>query len=231
MLHRRFALSLIATATFVAAPALAAPVTVPNFSFEDDVTADGGTNYNTTTGFTLSGSAPGALVSSTVDPTTNKTGQNGDQYGVIYIDNNDGNPATPNDGAGRLTSGILTTFAANTVYTLTVGVSADPTAGLNLGAAILANGGIVSATSVSSTTLSADSFSDVIVTFDTGANPGVVGQNLTVGLTTDSTFSFGRNVLFDNVRLDATAAVVVPEPATFGLLALGLTAVAARRRP
>jgi hypothetical protein len=140
-------------------------------------------------------------------------------------------------------TGSLGTFAADTIYSLTVAVAHSPNTNTNgdngvAGVELLANS-VATGTSATITidaliALSADAstsanWTDITTIVNTATDPGIVGQAIGITLTNnviDPNASWG-NEYFDNVRLDATP---VPEPATASLALLGLTATTLRRR-
>ncbi|MBC8142390.1 MAG: PEP-CTERM sorting domain-containing protein [Armatimonadetes bacterium] len=234
----RFVLSgsVVSTLVFAAltVPVVAAPITVPNASFESSTVGAGSTDFGNTPNFAYTGVSPAITRGDTVRPATALGGQDGNYIGAIALDNNDGSSTTPNNSTGQLTSDSLGVFAANTVYTLTVAQARTTGYGggvINVGFGFSANG-VLTATSLRDyNDLSDTAFADFSTIVSTVDSPGLVGQDLRVALLANSTYDFGRSSYFDNIRLDASPAVaVVPEPATLGLLALGMMAVVVVRR-
>ena len=133
---------------------------------------------------------------------------------------------------GFLFTGSLGTFAADTTYTLTVGLGADPQdrttfIGLATGTTLPSLAG---QTSVNSLTLSNTALVDFTFVLDTAVTTGVVGQDIRVflGQTTTANSQFSRSSFFDNVRLDGTANAV-PEPSSMILLDLAAAGLLVRR--
>lgn len=105
----------------------------------------------------------------------------------------------------------LGTYQPNSIYTLTV-AQAALTAETNRHAiiALAADGVVVASLATSSYELNLPGyiFQDKQVILDTGAHPEVVGQSITVQLMQQATpgAQYSRYTVFDNVRLDVTAA-------------------------
>ena len=134
-----------------------------------------------------------------------------------------------NNGAGQLSQTLTgTTLQTNTTYTLTVAVGNRNNLVLpGFGIELLAGASIVaseySITQGGSVADPADgTWSNVTATFTTGGT--VVAGDLGIVLQ-----SYGTQVNYDNVSLDATA---IPEPGTYALLAgcFALASVMIRRR-
>lgn len=214
-----------------------ASIVVSNSTFDFPEVADQGTSFGNPPGWTLSGAAPGALNTTVKDRTNIVSLQDGQQFGGIYVDNNDGLPGTPNGGTGMLTSAVVTNFQANTTYTLSIAAAKGGGAsGLTAGLALLAGGTNAALFTIDFDLLSdrgdfagAPAFTNLMtLTFDTSLNPSVVGQDLQIGIfLVNESFDFGRDLLFDNVQLDA---VVIPEPSVIALLASGAVALLLGRR-
>jgi hypothetical protein len=204
------------------------PVTVNNFSFEQDVT--GNATTTAPTGWTaFYDGQPNNFIGSQL--TTSAQYLNsppiatpGDGSQFLYI----------NDNAGTATDGIyqdVGTLLADTTYTLTVAIGsrADWSPGPNgQGTISLLNGNDQTGTLLASTTSDVVSqtgtFSDFTITYTTA---GSVSGDLIVDLSVvgnPSAFSQGN---FDNVRLEASA---VPEPGTLALVGGGLALLPVLRR-
>jgi len=213
-------------------------IPVPNASFESPVLADG-TSSAPITGWTATGSNFLAPAYNPVNANyAGATGgnlpgtANGAQAADIF---------TGGAGGGTLTTTApVTTFLANTTYTLTVAIGArlDYSNGQGMsihGAVIslLGNGGMTAGSlTFDTTTLTKGTFADFTTTFTTGASGGLVGQGLWISL---GTFSEGSMAIdFDNVRLtDSNVAVGgnVPDAgSTAALLGLSLVGLFGLRR-
>ena len=64
-----------------------------------------------------------------------------------------------------------------------------------------------------------------MTSFSTGAAGPEIGQNLQIRLV-----GFAVQTLYDNIALDATSNVAIPEPSSAALLCLGGLALVLRRR-
>jgi len=211
--------------------AQASPVTINNFSFEQDVTGlgsdsgvhppTGWTGFNIASGSDVGSEYPGA--GSYTTPFAAPA--DGNQYSYINI------------FAGNPTGGIyqdVGLLAANTTYTLTVAIGQREFANAP-GIISLINGTDDTGTVLASTTgiaATPHTFQDFTTTFTTGS---VVSGDLSVELSvsTANGGALGGNLYqgdFDNVRLDASP---VPEPATIALLGggLALCLIVLRRKP
>jgi hypothetical protein len=140
-------------------------------------------------------------------------------------------------------TGSLGTFAADTIYTLTVAVAHSPNtntngdngiAGVELLANTVATGTTGTITVDALIALSADAstsanWHDLTAIVNTATDPGIVGQAIGIKLANnviDPNALWG-NEYFDNVRLDATS---VPEPAITTLALWGFVTPALLRR-
>jgi hypothetical protein len=208
-----------AAVLFTLSLAHATPVTVNNFSFEQDVT--GGANTFAPSGWTgfyngertdFIGSQLTTSGQYSAPPLTSP----GDGNQFMYI-NNDG-------GGGGVTDGVfqdMGALLANTTYTLTVAIGsrADWSPGPNgQGTISLLNGidqtGTLLASTTSSVASQTGTFTDYTAIFTTS---GAVTGDLIVDLSvvgTPGSFTQGN---FDNVRLTKTSVTAAPPtlPTTF----------------
>jgi hypothetical protein len=120
---------------------------------------------------------------------------------------------------------LATNVAANTTYTLQVDigqrkdVNISPySINIRANLVVLATGNQVNP--------GAGNFLTSTATFTTGANDPSIGQALEIYLSGGG----GGEVDFDNVRLTASDAAVVPEPATWAMLALGVSVLGLSRK-
>ena len=222
------ATGLCAAALFTLSVAHATPVTVNNFSFEQDVT--GGSTVTPPTGWTaFYDGQPGNFIGSQAAaggqyPGSPPLTSPGDGNQFMYINNGGGVGVT--DGVYQNVGTLL----ADTTYTLTVAIGSrsDWGGGNGQGTISLLNGidqtGTVLASTTSDVAPQTGTFTDFTATFTTGAS---VSGDLIIDLAVPGTAAFAQGD-FDNVLLDATP---VPEPATCGLLGGGLLlSLIARRR-
>ena len=181
---------------------LAAPVTVPNHSFEAPDVPDGGAT-GTVPGWTVSASSTGGGMggATITDPLgTPAANLDGDQYLYIY-----GN--VPSQGSVTVTatsSNSLLTIAGGTTYSLTVAARVyGPGAGGSF--ALLADGAVASFGIVPNASVSTP-VTNYTIAFTTGASEDIrVGKPLTIQLVGTCTMAFGGAAnVFDNVRLGAS---------------------------
>jgi len=220
-----FLLSAITLCGIVAPGLHAAPVTVPNFSFEAEGTADNGeTVGSTVTGLGVSGWVQGgqAQAFGTADPNNakfpNATGNDaplpGTADGGQAVFMNTG--AIANAAATLTSAASLAAVQSESVYTLTVAVGNALGTGTQVPGifriALLANGVEVSNFITDDANLITDgNFADFSTTFTTAAASPLAGQALTIRLTTDNDGpNANAQIFFDNVRLDAVTSVVPP---------------------
>ena len=200
----------------------AAAVIVPNSSFDTPTLADGGFGLPAT-------SWTGAAVFNPQDA----------QFSGSSGSGNLPSPALGQQCAylgssslGSLaTTSPLTNILADTAYRLTVALGSrldfptDPIGTVTL--SFLANGTPIPGGSTTITTnttaISLGTFADFTTSFTTNASSPQIGQNLTASIS----YTGGRQVMIDNVRVDATA---VPEPTSTILLASALSFLWQRRR-
>jgi hypothetical protein len=206
---------------------LAAAISIPNSSFEAGTGFDPGQPSSWNHGQTLGNAGAGGFL----QVLSNSAFFGKDLNNYLFI-NADGGPV---DGAGTTTRFIWTdslgTYAANTVYTLTVALATTADFSPNRSAilSLQADGTTVQSTTKLFTDLSDTQFQDFSVIVDTDLLPGVIGQNISVMITHSVTNEmFGKSLAVDNVRLDASP---VPEPAVLGTLGVsGLLALRRRHR-
>ena len=213
------------------ASAAAIPVPVANHSFEDAAgLAEGGVAALTVWTKT---SGAGAAWSQNF---ASDVGIDGKCRVIVSVNK----PAGP----GSVIENVLSTnFAADTVYSLTVGIGGSSMPwyqriggaydmSLYAGATELVSG----AEQWYNHDYGYQTYKDKTLTYDPavqGAHPGAVGSALTIvlrGLNDDPYPDTGSNACYDNVRLTAD---LIPEPSTLALLAtglIGLLAYAWRKR-
>jgi hypothetical protein len=192
--------------------ATASPVIVPDFSFEKTIIADGASAgaLNVGTNWSAAGNTAAILGGVYLMNPTNEifAGTTGDLSPL---------PA-PADGTNCLfmSLGTFKSYAwqdigvlqSNTTYTLTVAVGASLFGNSGVGKIALVNGvnpfgSVLAATVVDSSLITPGSFANSNVVFTTGQH---VSGHLTIVLEGDS----GTELIFDNVRLDATATPQAP---------------------
>ncbi|MDX2109961.1 MAG: hypothetical protein SFY80_06920 [Verrucomicrobiota bacterium] len=195
----------------------ASVISIPNSSFE--LPAVNVQDYSTPSNWTLTENVTGTgrtYNNSIKNPAVKPAGMDGAQFTAIYLDNNDSDALTPDLAlSAALTSANLGTLTAETNYSLTAAFAGTNNGSpRTYGLAILANGVSVAEQTFNTNTLNGDgSFLDKTISFDTTAQPALVGQNLSVRLLYTSTYSFGRELFMDNVRLTA-----VPEPSAMAFI-------------
>jgi hypothetical protein len=196
----------------------AAPVTVPDFSFEQ--WTNSATGFGLADGATTAGPdvgifwrAAGNNGVNLVNPTNGMFADTSDAPGTL--------PA-PGDGTNYLFMGVGTagrngdcwqavgTFQPNTVYTLTVAVGNTLLGDGGQGAISLLSGNfpggtVLASAPVDSTQITAGTFADNTLVFTTGQH---AGTPLTIVL--EATGGTGTEIVYDNVRLDASPAAATP---------------------
>lgn len=204
---------------------LAAAISIPNSSFEA-ATGFGGTYGGEPSSWNHGETLGNAGAGTYLQVVNNSAFSGKDLNNYLYI-NADGGPG---DGAGTTTNFIWTdslgTYAADTVYTLTVALAtaANYTSNRSVILSLQADGTTVQSTTKLFTDLSDTQFQDFSVVLDSQVMPSVIGKNISV-LITDSVTDerLGKSLAVDDVRLDASP---VPEPSGLGLLgAFGLLAL------
>ena len=205
-----------ALAVLTTAPAIAAPVTVDNWSFET-LPVGGLNNAGCGTGCSYS---TGIAI-----PNWATTGSQTGQFqpgstGAYFNSVPDGLTVAYTNG-GTISQLLSTTALANTTYQLLVDLGfrkdiADPgTISLQIGAQTIFATGVADP-------LSGDWVTYMALLTTTAADGGA-------GITINLASNAGQGD-FDNVRLDATAATGVPEPLTPSLVGWGLAGVIGLRR-
>lgn len=228
--HPRNRLSAASLAIFavalITAPAFAAPVGVPNASFENPATAT----------FALpipdwTGTADNTPVHGVADAVTQgfpAGADDGTQYAFLNLSFN-GNTTSEITSNATLIGNI----AAATDYTLTVAAGNRANGQTTTGSYVieLLGGG----TSMGSTTLvnpntgiSTGTWLDMVLTINAATAAPFVGQDLQIRLTANG----DQQGQFDNVRLDASPATgpVIPAPAALPAGLAMIAFIAARRR-
>lgn len=205
----------------------AAPIAVPNFSFEAQVLGSGGANAGSPTDWVLSGGGgvyhPNGSNFTAVGPLA--APGDGNQY--AYLETATGNPGTV-----TLTSAAsLATVVAGTTYTLTAAIghrNFDAAGGRrpdDYKIELLVDGAPVATNTLSDAHTNIPS--GTWVDLSTGFTAGASGGSLTIRLSHSSDDATFRQGAYDNIRLDGT---VVPEPGSLALIGLGGLLIARRRR-
>jgi len=202
----------------------AAPITVPNASFESPSSpTQTSSNPNIATGWVFNvkgGSAYGtAAISSNFASTGTSSGNN---YAFI---NNDYPGVTD-----TITSAAsLGTISGLTTYTLTLAIGNRTGTGLyhdpgNVSFSLLANGVAFATKTVNSGTVPDGTFEDFTLTYTTPSSGSIDGENLEVQLASLPETGSAYQPGFDNIRL-STTPVPVPEPQTWAILGIGVLAL------
>ena len=193
-------LATVLAAGLFAYSSTAAPVVIPDFSFENELTADNATS-GVGTNWVASGNG-GFYILNPQD--IDFPGSTGDLAPL----------AAPADGTNCFVINLgypgycwqtIGTFQPSTTYTLTVAVGLSANTAGGVGQIALVNGpnafaSILATTVVDSSLLSPGTFADSTLVFTTGQK---ASGPLTILLEGD----FGTQIIFDNVRLDATPTV------------------------
>jgi hypothetical protein len=218
---------------FMPLGATAAPITVPNFSFENPDVSDSFTSAGVVPDWIFASSFPGFGSAEVLDPPAatytgaggNNTPLPGSGHGGQLADINTFSGGFA--GTYTLTTATdLTTVMDNTMYTLTVALgdrktgTPFPVTAIDL----LVNGILVASTSANAATIPDDTFTDFTSSFSTGTADALTGGSLRIRLRAESSQFLVFVSDFDNVRLDQTALTPPPvsEPSTLALLGLGL---------
>jgi hypothetical protein len=209
-IHRRLVIVGIALTLEItsALAAVAAPIAVGNFSFEDPILADGASNVGTVPSWSVSGTGGGGGVFNPIVG-THFTSEPPHGSQTLYL-----NQGT----AFQVLAAVLT---ANTQYSLQVDIGRrlPPTAFPGYTVELLA--GSTPLGSESSLTPALGAFSTSTIMYTALGTDPLLGQPLQIRFT-----SVFTQTNFDNVRLDAAP---VPEPATVALASNGLLIVGALR--
>lgn len=208
-------LRLAAAMTLVAAAASATalPVSIANHSFEDPSLVDGGFTVGTVTGWTVFGT------SGVFNPTVGQLAQGPtDGFQVAYSNNT----------GLALTQDLAATLMANTFYSLMVDVQSR-TDGVTHKSSTLQLRTVTDDILASATVGPLAGGTNFLLTanFSASAFDVNLGKNLRIAL-----ISGGGQSDWDNVRLDATPLLVVPEPSSFllALVGMGLAGVVGAKR-
>ncbi len=209
-LKPRVWLALLAGTAVLSGNVIATPVNIPDHSFENSNIADGGVTGSPNGGpsWTATGNGGVFLLNPLDDRFPNST-----ETTVPP-----GNLPAPADGTNCVNMSIgatlgyvwqnIGTLQANTIYTLTVAAGQDLINGGGVGVIALVNGvnpfgTTLASAPVDTTAVTAGTFADFTLVFTTGQN---VSGSLTILLRGDS----GAQIIWDNARLDATAAPQAP---------------------
>ena len=203
---RHAALAFFALYFSIALPASAGSIPVLNFGFEDlALGAPGDFVLNDITDWTVSGQTSTFWPDTAEYPGGAPQGLNVAAIGDSF-------------GGGVVSQVLSATLQADMTYTLTVDVGARldfPFLGYSV--ALLANG--VTLASDSSLTPNPGTFLTDTILYNSGSNPGQLGQNLEIVLSGP----ISGQVDFDNVILNASPTIAVPEPGSLWLMVIGST--------
>lgn len=239
----------LAATSLTATAAFSVPLDIVNHSFEDDANTFNEFFFGNPTGWDLIDTG-GIIGGGDLQGTLTVTGGNyfggtapdGDNVALIFLS---GDVGTTEVGLGQTLSSTLT---ANTDYTLSVDVgninSGDATNGTFFdlsgfpGYRIeLLAGGVLLAEDfeLTDSPIGEGEFALRELTFSTGAAPALLGQDLEIRLfnlnLADANFpGADLEVDFDNVRLDASSNLEIPEPGALALFGLGLAGLCLARR-
>ncbi len=237
-----------------ALPLCAGTIAVGNASFENNPPGYGNPTgwslFSSSSSPTFSDNAQTILNNGSVYPSV--SGVDGSQFVAVNLDHNavsSGNPTPvvpPNGSLDGLVSDSVGIFAADTVYSLTVGIGLSQSldvldVGLALGTGSPTLADVFPAPGtpsfayllVNGSQLSSDALQVETITLNTNSLPSLVGQPINVSLIFHSEDEFGRAAFFDNVSLSSSTAdpAPTPEPSVLVLCGLGtLLILSARRR-
>jgi hypothetical protein len=188
----------------------ATPVPIPDFSFENINTGAGGAAEGSAA--VLLGTAPNWNTSGNAGNGVQSVLAGDDFFGLATLpppgDGTNYFYADMTEGGGETVSAYcwqdITNLQSNTVYTLTIAVGETLEGETGAGFIALVNGGspfqtILASTPVDTTDYTPGTFSNVTVVYTTGAK---ASGDLTILMQGNS----GEQVVFDNVRLDASPA-------------------------
>ena len=234
---RRHILLSALTAFTLAGAAHAAPIPVPNSSFDDPVLADGGRANALNADPTI---VPGWFPSFSGPPVSGGGVENpldaqfagatlgplpGDALGdqALFVQGT----LASNDQSFSTTDPVAI-LAADTTYTLTVAVGnpLDSEPG-DVTLEFIVNGTPTAETLIPAGTLPEGTFTDYTLELVLGPGDPLAGRELDVRLGQDQTQNLLQTVYFDAVRLEDTS---VPEPDAVALLVIGAAVLGARAR-
>lgn len=231
--------AVLALAGALAAPAVAAPISVPNDTFQLPAVNDGAALYINTLdlvtipGWTASLSGPGITQGGITDPLDAQfPGATGDDAAL---------PGTADGGQAVVLRGSLAantqvfvtidplaTVEAGETYTLTVAVGnaldSDPG---DVAIQITVNNNVVAQTTANDASLPEGTFTDLQLVYVAPASGPLVGGTLKVRLRQLVTGAGNQYAYFDRIEFEDGA---VPEPGAPLLLAAGATALACAGR-
>jgi hypothetical protein len=237
-MERKLAAAL-ALAGALAAPAVAAPITVPNDTFQLPAVNDGASlnivtlDLTTIPGWTASLAGAGISQGGITDPLDAQfPGATGDDAALPGTA--DGGQAVVLRGSLAMNTQVfvtidpLATVEAGETYTLTaaVGNALDSDPG-DVAIQITVNNSVVAQTTANDATLPEGTFTDLQVVYVAPASGPLVGGNLKVRLRQAVTGAGNQYAYFDRIEFEDGA---VPEPGAPLLLAAGAAALACAGR-
>ena len=209
----------LAVYSATAAQAAATNIPINNYSFENATgywAEANGTSSWPRVGSTLTtGGSYNVSVTNGLAANFTGGGYDGANSMIVHVDTGAGGVT----GTAWAATSTLGTYAANTVYTLTVAVAQQfiNDASRSSTIAFGTNGADIGTALASKTTLntafgSTHAFQDITLTLDTSVVTAAVGQNIALFLgNTVSAGSYnGDNLYYDNVRLTSLAVVTDP---------------------